>query len=60
LLTREADDEILPVLWKDNYIDLLPGETREVTAIFRASEKNPQPRLEVEGWNVRPQAVSKK
>jgi hypothetical protein len=39
---------------------LLSGETREVTAIFRASEKNPQPRLEVEGWNVRPQAVSKK
>jgi exo-1,4-beta-D-glucosaminidase len=56
----ETDDEILPVLWEDNYFELLPGETREVTAIFRASEKNPQPSLEVEGWNVRPQAVSMK
>jgi hypothetical protein len=24
LLTREADDEILPVLWEDNYFELLP------------------------------------
>ncbi|HKU23831.1 MAG TPA: glycoside hydrolase family 2 protein, partial [Candidatus Sulfotelmatobacter sp.] len=25
-------DEILPVVWEDNYISLLPGEKREVTA----------------------------
>ncbi len=31
-------EEILPVVWEDNYISLLPGEKREVTATYRASE----------------------
>jgi exo-1,4-beta-D-glucosaminidase len=56
----QIDDEILPVFWGDNYFELLPGETREVTATFHTSEKNLQPSLEVEGWNVRAQAVSMK
>ncbi|HXW92018.1 MAG TPA: glycoside hydrolase family 2 TIM barrel-domain containing protein, partial [Terriglobales bacterium] len=29
--------EILPVIWEDNYITLLPGEKREVSATYRAS-----------------------
>ena len=28
-------EEILPVIWEDNYISLLPGEKREVTATYR-------------------------
>ena len=28
-------DEIVPVIWEDNYISLLPGEKREVTASYR-------------------------
>ncbi|HEV2399848.1 MAG TPA: glycoside hydrolase family 2 protein [Candidatus Sulfotelmatobacter sp.] len=52
-----ADDEILPVLWSDNYFALLPGETREITAKFRAPEKNPTPTLHVEGWNIVPKDV---
>ena len=31
----EADNEILPVLWQDNYFALLPGETRQVTATYQ-------------------------
>jgi len=46
-------DEILPVLWEDNYISLLPGEKREVTATYRASELGTsKPVVEVSGWNV--------
>ncbi|HTR65268.1 MAG TPA: hypothetical protein VMH85_05825 [Terriglobales bacterium] len=46
-------DEILPVLWQDNYISLLPGEKREVTASYRASELGTaKPVVEVSGWNV--------
>jgi exo-1,4-beta-D-glucosaminidase len=45
--------EILPVIWQDNYVSLLPGEKREVTAIYRASELGEaQPTVEVSGWNV--------
>jgi exo-1,4-beta-D-glucosaminidase len=45
-------DEILPVLWEDNYIELMPGETRELTAqylpgtaVFGGVD------LTVSGWN---------
>src|SRR5262249_7885609 len=42
--------EILPVLWQDNYISLLPGEKREVTATYRAADVgNTAPAAEVEG-----------
>jgi exo-1,4-beta-D-glucosaminidase len=46
-------DEILPVVWQDNYITLLPGEKRQVTATCRASELGTsKPVVEVSGWNV--------
>ena len=46
-------EEILPVLWQDNYFSLMPGEKREITARYRVLDlgaKNPA--IEVGGWNV--------
>ncbi len=49
----KGGDEILPVIWQDNYISLLPGEKREVTASYRAQELGAaQPAVEVSGWNL--------
>ena len=46
-------EEILPVVWEDNYISLLPGEKREITATYRTSELGTaKPAVEVTGWNV--------
>src|SRR5579872_4592263 len=46
-------EEILPVVWEDNYISLLPGEKREITASYRASELGTaKAAVEVSGWNV--------
>jgi exo-1,4-beta-D-glucosaminidase len=46
-------EEILPVVWQDNYISLLPGEKRELTATYRASElATAKPEVEISGWNV--------
>ena len=46
-------EEILPVVWEDNYISLLPGEKREVSATYRTSEVGTaQATVEVSGWNV--------
>ncbi len=48
-----GDEEILPVLWQDNYLSLMPGEKREITARYRVRDlggKNPA--VEVSGWNV--------
>ena len=48
-----AGEEILPVLWQDNYVSLLPGEKREITARYRASDLgSASPFVEVKGWNV--------
>jgi exo-1,4-beta-D-glucosaminidase len=49
----KGGEEILPVLWQDNYISLLPGEKREITATYRASSPGAaEPQIEVSGWNV--------
>jgi exo-1,4-beta-D-glucosaminidase len=46
-------EEILPVVWQDNYISLLPGEKREISAEYRSSELGTAtPVVEVSGWNV--------
>jgi exo-1,4-beta-D-glucosaminidase len=43
--------EILPVRWSDNYVSLIPGETRELTATYRAPQPEPV-RVDISGWNV--------
>jgi exo-1,4-beta-D-glucosaminidase len=49
----DNNEEILPVVWEDNYISLLPGEKREVSAAYRASALGAgKPVVEVSGWNV--------
>jgi exo-1,4-beta-D-glucosaminidase len=52
-LKSATGSEILPVLWQDNYVSLLPGERRELTAEYRASDLGAEkPVLEVKGWNT--------
>jgi len=49
----KGGEEILPVIWQDNYISLLPGEKRELTATCHASSiGEAAPVIEVSGWNV--------
>jgi exo-1,4-beta-D-glucosaminidase len=44
---------ILPVLWNDNYISLLPGETKQLTARFAPENlQGEKPLLQYSGWNV--------
>jgi exo-1,4-beta-D-glucosaminidase len=53
LKLSHAGEEILPVLWEDNYISLLPGEKRELRASYRASQlKGAKPLVEASGWNL--------
>ncbi len=49
----KGGEEMLPVVWQDNYISLLPGEKREISATYRASSLGAaKPEIEVKGWNV--------
>jgi exo-1,4-beta-D-glucosaminidase len=43
---------ILPVLWDDNYVSILPGESRELTARFPTVGDVTGATLVLEGWNV--------
>jgi exo-1,4-beta-D-glucosaminidase len=49
----KGGEEILPVIWQDNYISLLPGEKREITATYDADSLGAaKSEVEVSGWNV--------
>lgn len=50
-------NEILPVLWSDNYVSLLPGESRELTVQLKKTASTGR-RLRVGGWNVKPATVA--
>jgi exo-1,4-beta-D-glucosaminidase len=51
--TDPGGEEVLPVRWTDNYLSLLPGESREVTARYRPDGAPGAARLlVVSGWNV--------
>jgi exo-1,4-beta-D-glucosaminidase len=48
-------EEVLPVLWQDNYFELMPGETREVSATYATKDlQGSTPAVTVDGWNVTP------
>jgi exo-1,4-beta-D-glucosaminidase len=48
-----SEDEVLPVLWEDNYVTLLPGESRMLTARYLTKHIIRQgAKLLVDGWNV--------
>ena len=52
------DDEVLPVLWQDNYFSLLPGETRVVSATYSTKDLGKSsPTVEVQGWNVKSKSI---
>jgi exo-1,4-beta-D-glucosaminidase len=56
---RKEGKEILPSFWSDNYLSLLPGESRDITW---TADKEISPReplqLRLEGWNVPVQIVA--
>ena len=55
---RDSHDEILPVLWDDNYFELMPGETRELTARYLTAGLLPAGAvLVVDGWNIEPAVI---
>jgi hypothetical protein len=50
---EKAGDRILPAIYSDNYIALMPGETRTIsTEIADADTRGEKPAVVVEGFNV--------
>ena len=46
-------EDVVPIFWDDNYVSLLPGEQRGLSAHFEpAGRNNDGLVLTVDGWNV--------
>ena len=52
LTDGDGGGEILPVFWEDNYIELFPGEAREIAVSYRLADRKAAPAVSAEGWNV--------
>lgn len=48
---------IAPVLWSDNWIEVLPGESTTLTALLPA-DAGESPMVQIEGWNVAPVTIA--
>jgi len=59
LVINDADgNEVLPVFWSDNYTELMPGESRTITARYAAwNVLHKGAKVEVSGWNIEPVTV---
>jgi len=48
-----SGDPILPALYSDNFVTLMPGEARTIRIDLAAADaRGEEPRVEVEGFNV--------
>jgi len=58
---NKSGEEMLPVIWEDNYFSLLPGEKREVTAMYATGLlAGGKPVIQLDGWNVTPKTLPAK
>ena len=53
-VTDGQGEDILPVLFEDNYFPLFPGEQRVIKATVESRQLKGRPQVVVEGWNVQP------
>jgi exo-1,4-beta-D-glucosaminidase len=52
-LKEKGGDDILPVIFEDNYITLAPGETRSIDCTYENKDAGKaEPYILVNGWNV--------
>ncbi|HKF52653.1 MAG TPA: hypothetical protein VKB26_10090 [Candidatus Acidoferrales bacterium] len=60
LAINDADgNEVLPVFWSDNYTELMPGESKTITARYPTwNTLHNSAKLEVSGWNIEPVTIA--
>jgi exo-1,4-beta-D-glucosaminidase len=53
LVQKGSDEELAPVFWSDNFVSLLPGESRTLTVDLPSGNRGGS-QFRVDGWNVAP------
>jgi hypothetical protein len=57
LLNAADGSRILPAYYSDNYVSLLPGESREIEVEYPVKSANGGARLALRGWNISQQTT---
>ncbi|HEX8892846.1 MAG TPA: beta galactosidase jelly roll domain-containing protein [Terriglobales bacterium] len=58
-LVKEDGEDVVPAFFDDNFISLMPGESRTIGVRYRTADLGRAPgHFEVSGWNVQAQNVS--
>src|SRR5271157_2032911 len=57
LVNASDSSRILPAYYSDNYVSLLPGETREIEIEYPASAGKGEPQVNLRGWSLTPGVV---
>ncbi len=52
-----SGDLIAPVIWSDNWIELMPGESQTLTALLPEGSPD-HPVIQIQGWNIASQTIS--
>ena len=58
LVRAENGDDVLPALWDDNYITLMPGEKRTVRVSYSPTAGGSAPHVKLSGTNVAQQELA--
>jgi hypothetical protein len=56
-LQNSAGERILPAYYSDNYVSLLPGESRTILVRYRGCQSLDRPQIAVRGFNVVPKTI---
>ena len=58
-LVKSDGEDVIPAFFEDNFVSLMPGESRYLAVFYRAVDLGNTPaHLEVSGWNVQPQNIA--
>ena len=58
VVREKSRDRILPAIYSDNYVSLMPGERRTLTTeLANADTRGEAPRIVVEGFNIQNSAI---
>jgi Exo-beta-D-glucosaminidase Ig-fold domain len=51
-----TDEEITPIFWSDNFVSLMPGDSRTLTVTGLPDAKQ-EVEIKLDGWNVEPRTL---
>jgi exo-1,4-beta-D-glucosaminidase len=54
VIDEQSGRSVLPIFWEDNYISLLPGETKTISGRFSIADTGGEkPLFILSGWNLK-------